>query len=83
MFLKRQDHRVRVRVRVRVSVIGGLILAGLTLATGVSVYVVMLRQAESLPGKSLEASLQNVERARCNAGREDYPECLPSARTAG
>lgn len=74
MFLKRQDHRV--------SVIGELILPGLTLATGVSIYVVMLRQAESLPGKSLEASLQSVERARCHAGREDYPECSPRARTA-
>ena len=75
MFLKRQDCRI--------SVAGGFILAGLTLATGVSVDVVMLLQAESLPRKSLEASLQNVERARCHAGREDFPEFLPSARTAG
>ena len=73
-FLKRQDHRI--------SVIGGFILAVLTLAAGISVFVVMQRQAESLLSKSLEASLQSVERARCNAGREDYPECLPSARTA-
>ena len=58
LFLKRQDH----------SVSGGLILAGLTLAAGIFVYVVMQRQAESLPGKSLEASLQSVDRAlQCRA----------------
>ena len=50
MFLKRQDRRI--------SVIGGLILAVLTLAAGISVYVVMQRQAESILSKSLEASLQ-------------------------
>ena len=60
LFLKRQDHSV--------SVIGGLILAGLTLAASIFVYVVMQRQAESLPGKSLEASLQSVDRAlQCRA----------------
>ena len=58
LFLKHQDH----------SVSGGLILAGLTLAAGIFVYVVMQRQAESLPGKSLEASLQSVDRAlQCRA----------------
>ena len=51
MFLKRQDHRV--------SFIGGLILAVLTLAAGISVYVVMQRQAESILSKSLEAALQS------------------------
>ena len=50
-FLKRQDRRI--------SIIGGLILAGLTLAAGISVYLVMQRQEESLLGKSLEAALQS------------------------
>ena len=50
-FLKRQDHRI--------SVIGGLILVILTLAAGISVFVVMQRQAESLLSKSLEVSLQS------------------------
>ena len=51
MFLKRQDHRI--------GLIGGIILAGLTLAAGISVYVVMQRQAEAMLGKNLEASLQS------------------------
>ena len=50
MFLKRQDRRI--------SIIGGLILAALTLAAGISVYVVMQRQAESLLSESLQTALQ-------------------------
>ena len=50
-FLKRQDQRV--------SFLGGIILAVLTLAAGISVYVVMQRQAESTLSNSLEASLQS------------------------
>ena len=50
-FLKRQDHRI--------SVIGGFILAVLTLSAGISVFVVMQRQAESLLSKSLGVSLQS------------------------
>ena len=51
MFLKNEDRRI--------SIIGGLVLVALTLAAGMSVYVVMLRQAESILSRSLEASLQN------------------------
>lgn len=46
----------------RIILIGGLILAGLTLASGIAVYVVMQRQAESILVKSLEATLQNERR---------------------
>ncbi len=42
-----------------INIIGGLILVVLTLAAGISVYVVMQRQAESILSKSLEASLQS------------------------
>ncbi len=51
MLLKREDRRI--------SIIGGLVLVALTLAAGISVYVVMQRQAESILSRSLEASLQN------------------------
>lgn len=51
MLFKRDDHRI--------SFIGGLILMALTLAAGVSVYVVMQRQTESILAKNLESSLQN------------------------
>ena len=51
MLLKRQDHRI--------SIIGALILLTLTLAAGISVYIVMQRQAESMLSKSLEVSLQS------------------------
>lgn len=54
MFLKRQDHRI--------GFIGGFILAGLTLAAGISVYVVMQRQAESLLSKSIVSLLQSNQR---------------------
>lgn len=53
-FLKHQDRRI--------SLIGGLILAGLTLATGVLVYLVMQRQVEHLLSKSLEVALQSDAR---------------------
>ena len=51
MFLAQEKHRI--------NIIGGLILVALTLAAGISVYVVMQRQAESMLSKSLEASLQS------------------------
>ncbi len=51
LLLKREDRRI--------SIIGGLVLVALTLAAGISVYVVMQRQAESILSRSLEASLQN------------------------
>ena len=51
MFLKRQDHRI--------SIIGGLLFLIGTLLTGISVFVVMQRQEESLLSKSLEASLRS------------------------
>lgn len=51
MFFKRQDHRI--------SIIGGLLLMALTLVAGISVYIVMQRQAESVLSKSLQASLQS------------------------
>ena len=46
----------------RISIIGGLILVALTLASGIAVYVVMQRQAEAILVKSLEASLQSERR---------------------
>ena len=49
MLLKRQD--------LRINIIGGLVLVALTLAAGISVYVVMQRQVESILSKNLEASL--------------------------
>ena len=55
LLLKRQDRRI--------SIIGALILVALTLAAGISVYVVMQRQAESLLSKSLGVSLQNNQRS--------------------
>jgi diguanylate cyclase (GGDEF)-like protein/PAS domain S-box-containing protein len=46
----------------RIILIGGLILAALTLASGIAVYVVMQRQAESILVRSLETSLQSERR---------------------
>jgi diguanylate cyclase (GGDEF)-like protein/PAS domain S-box-containing protein len=46
----------------RISIIGGLILAALTLASGIAVYVVMQRQAEGVLARSLEASLHSERR---------------------
>ena len=46
----------------RIGLIGGLILTILTLASGIAVYAVMQRQAESILVKSLEASLQGDRR---------------------
>ena len=43
----------------RIDIISALILVVLTLAAGISVYVVMQRQAKSLLSKSLEASLRS------------------------
>jgi len=43
----------------RIDILSALILVALTVATGISVYIVMQRQAESLLIKSLEGSLQN------------------------
>lgn len=43
----------------RINIIGGIILLILTLVTGISVYVVMQRQAEATLSKSLEASLHS------------------------
>ena len=45
MFVKREEHRI--------SLIGGLILLVLTLAAGLSTFVVMQRQAQAILGKSL------------------------------
>lgn len=50
MFFKRDDRRI--------SIIGGLILLALTLVAGISVYVVMQRQAEAILARNLESSLQ-------------------------
>jgi diguanylate cyclase (GGDEF)-like protein/PAS domain S-box-containing protein len=55
----------------RIILIGGLILGALTLASGIAVYVVMQRQAESILVKSLETSLQSERRlfeSEINAG---------------
>src|SRR5512139_342221 len=46
----------------RISLVGGLILAALTLLSGYLVYVVMQQQAESVLGHSLESSLLNNQR---------------------
>ncbi len=51
MFLKINEYRI--------SFIAFLILMTLTVVTGISVYVVMQRQAESILGKSLEAALRS------------------------
>lgn len=51
MFLKANEYRI--------SIIGFLILMTLTIVTGISVYVVMQRQAELILGKSLEAELKS------------------------
>ncbi len=47
-----QEHR-------RIGFIGGLILVLLTIMTGLAVYGMMMQQAESILGKSLEPSLQS------------------------
>jgi PAS domain S-box-containing protein len=51
LFLNLEKHRI--------NIIGGLILVVLTLAAGISVFVVMQRQAEAKLGKSLEAARQS------------------------
>ncbi|MBW8305716.1 MAG: EAL domain-containing protein [Thiobacillus sp.] len=55
----------------RIILTGGLILVALTLASGIAVYAVMQRQAESILVKSLETSLQSERRlfeSEINAG---------------
>lgn len=47
------------RNKYRINIIGGIILLVLTLTAGISVYVVMQRQAEAILSKSLEASLRS------------------------
>ncbi len=42
-----------------ISIVGGLVLVALTIATGISVFVVMRRQAERLLTQGLAASLQD------------------------
>ncbi len=54
MFIKHQSQKI--------SIIGGIILAGLTLAAGLSVYLVMQRQAESMLVKDLGSLLQSNRR---------------------
>ena len=54
MFLLREKYRIDITI--------ALILVVLTLAAGISVYVVMQRQAESLLSKSLEVSLRSSVR---------------------
>ena len=51
LFLKFDEYRI--------GLVGFLILMALTVVTGISVYVVMQHQAESILGKSLEASLKS------------------------
>ena len=46
----------------RIDIFSALILVTLTLAAGISVFVVMQQQAESILGKSLESLLQSNER---------------------
>lgn len=46
----------------RIGIVGGLILVVLTLASGIAVYAVMQRQAESILVRSLEASLHSDRR---------------------
>jgi PAS domain S-box-containing protein len=51
LFPLRQDHKI--------SFLGGLILLVITVAAGLSVFVVMQRQTESILSRSLQASLQS------------------------
>lgn len=46
----------------KISIIGSLLLIGLTLLSGFSVYKVMRSQIESTLGKGLEVALQGKER---------------------
>ncbi|MDO8436763.1 MAG: PAS domain S-box protein [Nitrosomonadaceae bacterium] len=54
MFLTRDDRKI--------SIIGGLLLMGLTLATGIAVYGVMRQQIESTLGRGLDVALQGKAR---------------------
>ncbi|MDO8438126.1 MAG: ATP-binding protein [Nitrosomonadaceae bacterium] len=46
----------------KISIIGGLLLMGLTLATGIAVYGVMRQQIESTLGRGLDVALQGKAR---------------------
>ena len=59
----RKNHLLPKHQDLRIGIIGGFILLILTLATGISVFVVMQRQAESVLSKSLEASLKSNVRS--------------------
>ncbi len=65
------------RGKQKINIVGGLILVALTLAAGISVYVVMQRQAESMLRKSLAATLQG------NVGlfKSQIDQALTSTRT--
>ena len=54
MFLERNKHRI--------DILSALILLTLTLVAGISVYVVMQRQAESMLSKGIESLLQSNQR---------------------
>ncbi|MFP5404324.1 MAG: EAL domain-containing protein [Gammaproteobacteria bacterium] len=53
---------IRLNDTQRIGLIGGLILIGLTFASGLAVYALMQRQAEAILVKSLETSLQSDRR---------------------
>jgi len=46
----------------KISIIGGLLLVGLTLVTGIAVYGVMRQQIESTLGRGLDVALQGKAR---------------------
>ncbi len=51
MFLTRYNHKI--------SIVGGLLLLGLTLATGIAVYSVMRQEIENTLGRGLDVALQS------------------------
>lgn len=59
-----------------ISIVGGLLLSVLTVAAGISVYVVMRRQAESLLTRSLAVSLQD----RVGSAKEQIDQLRINAR---
>jgi hypothetical protein len=54
LYLTRDDRKI--------SIIGGLLLMGLTLATGIAVYSVMRQQIKSTLGRGLDVALQGKAR---------------------
>ena len=66
-------HYVRQNI---ISIVGGLLLVTLTVAAGVSVYIVMQRQAENLLTKSLAVSLQD----RVNLFKDQINQSLFNTR---